>query len=242
MVLSQDRTGGGITFGEVNDDAESVEGYRQHRFTPWPGATRVLLVRHGESAAAHPDRPFPLKDGHGDPPLHANGERQAEALADRLAATEDVAAIYVTTLRRTHQTAAPLAALLGLVPIVEPDLREVHLGEWEGGEFRVRAANGDPVFAEVMRQQRWDLIPGAESHADFDARLQAGLGRIVRANPHRTVVAVVHGGVIGQLLAHCVGTSGFAFVGSDNASISELVVDGDRQVLRRFNDTAHLRN
>ena len=242
MVLSQDRTGGGITFGEVNDDAESVEGYRQHRFTPWPGATRVLLVRHGESAAAHPDRPFPLKDGHGDPPLHANGERQAEALADRLAATEDVAAIYVTTLRRTHQTAAPLAALLGLVPIVEPDLREVHLGEWEGGEFRVRAANGDPVFAEVMRQQRWDLIPGAEPWAGFDTRLQAGLGRIVRANPHRTVVAVVHGGVIGQLLAHCVGTSGFAFVGSDNASISELVVDGDRQVLRRFNDTAHLRN
>ena len=243
MVLSQDRTSGGITFGEVNEDAEPVEGHRQHRYIPPPGATRVLLVRHGESEPAMPGRPFPLKDGHGDPDLHPEGHRQAELLAARIADGEaDVAAIYVTTLRRTHQTAAPLAALLGLVPIVEPDLREVHLGEWEGGEFRVRAANGDPVFAEVMRQQRWDLIPGAESHADFDARLQAGLGRIVRANPHRTVVAVVHGGVIGQLLAHCVGTSGFAFVGSDNASISELVVDGDRQVLRRFNDTAHLRN
>ena len=38
----------------------------------------------------------------------------------------------MTTLRRTHETAAPLAARLGLTPIVEPDLREVHLGEWEG--------------------------------------------------------------------------------------------------------------
>ena len=47
-------------------------------------------------------------------------------------------AIYVTTMQRTHQTAAPLAAALGITPRVEPDLREVFLGEWDGGEFRFR--------------------------------------------------------------------------------------------------------
>lgn len=219
--------------------ATSAEGFRQHRYVAPAGATRVLLVRHGESAAAHPDRPFPLVDGHGDPPLHDEGHRQAERLAHRLE-REPIRAIYVTTLRRTHQTAAPLAARLGLEPIVEPDLREVHLGEWEGGQLRVRAAAGDPIFAEVIAHERWDRIPGAEPLDAFDARLRAGLARIVARHPDETVVAVVHGGVIGQLLAGAVGATGFAFTGADNASISELVVRGDRVTIRRFNDVAHL--
>lgn len=218
---------------------ETPEGFRQHRFVVPPEATRILLVRHGESAPAHPDRPFPLVDGHGDPPLHPDGIVQAEAVGRRLAG-ERVDAIYVTTLRRTHETAAPLASALGLEPVVEADLREVHLGDWEGGGLRVRAAAGDPIYLDAIARQRWDAIPGAESLDAFDERLQRGLARIVAAHPGGSVVAVVHGGVIGQLLAHAVGLEGFAFVGADNASISELVVIGGRQVLRRFNDTAHL--
>jgi probable phosphoglycerate mutase len=66
------------------------------------------------------------------------------------------------------------------------------------------------------------------------------LRTIVDAHPGGRVVVVVHGGVIGQLMATAAGSSPFAFNGSDNASISELVVDGDRQIVRRFNDTAHL--
>jgi probable phosphoglycerate mutase len=46
--------------------------------------------------------------------------------------------------------------------------------------------------------------------------------------------------VIGQLLAHATGAGSFSFTGSDNASISQIVVLGDNWVVRRFNDTAHL--
>src|SRR3954469_23582754 len=109
--------------------------YRQSRFRRPPGATEILLVRHGESEPLVEGRPFPLVDGHGDPALAPEGEIQAERVGERLS-TEPIVAIYVTTLRRTHQTAAPLAARLGLTPIVEPDLREVHLGDWEGELFR----------------------------------------------------------------------------------------------------------
>ena len=130
----------------------------------------MLLVRHGESAPAHPDRPFPLLDGHGDPPLDPVGVQQAELLADRLQ-HETIDAIYVTTLQRTHETAAPLAGALGLTLVVEPDLREVFLGEWEGGAFRERAAAGDPIFQQIFTEQRWDVIPGAEPHEDFDERV-----------------------------------------------------------------------
>jgi probable phosphoglycerate mutase len=54
------------------------------------------------------------------------------------------------------------------------------------------------------------------------------------------VVVVVHGGVIGTLLSVATGSEGFAFITADNASISEIVVHGDRWIVRRFNDICHL--
>ena len=215
------------------------EGIRQHRFTPPPGSTVVLVVRHGESAAEIPGKPFPLRDGHGDPELHPHGVRQAVLLADRLE-HEDIDAIYVTTLQRTHQTAAPLAARLGITPIVEPDLREVFLGDWEGGIFRSKAIDNDPVFHEIFRQERWDVIPGAEPHDDFDTRVWSAFERIVAAHRDRTVMVVAHGGVIGHLLHRVTDSRRFAFSVADNASISEVVAGPDRIVLRRYNDVSHL--
>ena len=225
------------TVATMSDTAP--EGFRQHRYRAPADATTILLVRHGESAPAHPDRPFPLVDGHGDPPLHDNGHQQARALADRLV-HEPIDAIYVTTLQRTHQTAAPLAAALGIEPVVEPELREVFLGSLEGGGLRVAAAAGDPVVRRVYTEQRWDVIPGAEPDLAFEARTVGAVRRLADAHRGQRIVAVVHGGVIGRVLASATASSGFAFAGADNASISEIVVESGRIVVRRFNDTAHL--
>ncbi len=220
-------------------EQQPPEGFRQHRFFAPPGSTTILLVRHGESAPARPDEPFPLADGHGDPPLHPDGVVQAARVGERLA-RQPIDAVYVTSLRRTHETAAPLVQRLAMTPIVEPDLREVHLGEWEGGLMRSRVAQGDPLLAEILRQERWDVIPAAEPLEVFHARTVGAINRIAAGHPDQVVVAVVHGGVIGQLLHHATGSSRFAFASADNASISELVVHEDRWQLRRFNDTAHL--
>ena len=138
-----------------------MKEYRQHRFTAPQGATQILLVRHGESRAASLENPFPLIDGQGDPELAETGREQAERVGERLRHLP-VDAIYVTNLTRTHETAAPLAGHLGLVPIEEPDLREVHLGEWEGGLLRIKAFENDPVYLQMQSEQRWDVIPGAE--------------------------------------------------------------------------------
>ncbi len=148
--------------------------------------------------------------------------------------------MYVTPLRRTAQTAAPLAARLALEPRVEPDLREVNLGEWENGGLRRHTRAGHPLAVRIFAEQRWDVIPGAEPAPVFAARVRAGIGRIAAAHPDGLAVAVVHGGVIGQVLADAAGARGLAFSGADNGSISEIVVTDDRWVVRRFNDTAHL--
>ena len=202
----------------------------------------MILVRHGESQPADPDDPFPLVDGHGDPPLHdPDGVEQAAAACRRLIESgEDFAAVYVTTLQRTRQTAQPLLDHLGVEPIVEADLREVHLGEWEGGEFRKRAADHDPLILRMWEEQRWDVIPGAEQGEVFSARVRAGVERIAGKHPDETVAVFTHGGVIGQIMAEATGAQGFAFTGSDNCGITHIVVTPDRWFVRAWNDTGHL--
>lgn len=213
--------------------------YRQSRFSPPSGAVEILLVRHGESAPFREGDVVAVLDGHGDPPLSPEGRWQAERVGERLA-HERIDAIYVSTLTRTAQTAAPLAGRLGLTPLVERDLREVYLGEWEGGIFRVHAAAGHPAFLQSIAEERWEVIPGAERDRAFVERTRRAIEGIVAAHPDERVAVFVHGGVIGALLSHATGSRPFAFSGSDNASISHLVVAGERWILRRFNDTGHL--
>lgn len=216
-----------------------MSGGRQHRFAPPKGAADLLLIRHGETQVAVRGEQFPMVDGQGDPRLLPEGEAQAIAVRDRLK-TEPIKAIYVTTMVRTHQTAAPLATHLGLKPRVEPDLREVFLGDWDGGEYRFRAAERDPAIVRALERQEWGEIPGAETTAALQARVRAGLHRIAAAHPDELVAVVVHGGVVAAALAIATGSPAFAFHGANNGSISRLVVHGERMILRGFNDVSHL--
>jgi probable phosphoglycerate mutase len=213
--------------------------YRQGRFRRPAGATEILLVRHGESAPLIEGIPVALADGHGDPPLDPVGEAQALRVADRLR-DEDLAAIYVSSLQRTVQTAAPLVALRGIEPIVEPDLREVFLGEWEGELFRIYAAQRHPLVVQSYTEERWDVIPGAEPADAFAARVRAAITRIAERHRDQCVAVFTHGGVIAQTISQATGSRPFAFLTADNGSISHLVVTDERWFVRRFNDTSHL--
>ncbi|MBQ0928114.1 histidine phosphatase family protein [Saccharopolyspora endophytica] len=213
--------------------------YRQSAFTPPAGATDILLVRHGESAPAVPGRPFDLVDGQGDPELAPAGRVHAERVGRRLA-DERLDALYVTNLRRTSETAAPLATRLGLVPQVEKDLREVHLGEFEGGLFRQKVAQNDPVIQRMHSEGRWDVIPGAEPAEALRDRVAGAIGRLAAAHPDERIAVFTHGGVIGEIMSIASGSLPMAFLGASNGSISQIVVTAERWIVRRFNDTAHL--
>jgi probable phosphoglycerate mutase len=212
--------------------------YRQIQFRLPPEATELILVRHGESEAAVEGEPFELVEGHGDPALAPEGRAQAELVGERLAA-EPIDAIYVSNLRRTAQTAAPLAGRLGLTPFVDRDLREVYLGDWESGLFRKKVIERDPIAVRMSEEQRWDVIPGAEPSDQFAARTKAVVERIAAAHTDQRVAVFAHGGIIGEMLCQAAGATGFAFT-PDNASISQLIVTPLRWGVRRFNDTAHL--
>ncbi|MBI5105558.1 MAG: histidine phosphatase family protein [Solirubrobacterales bacterium] len=217
------------------------EEYPQRRFALPPDATEVVLVRHGASQAAVPGEPFELLEGHADPPLSDEGRRQAALVGERLSA-ERLDGVFVTPLQRTRQTAEPLVARNGHEPVVVPELREVRLGEWEGGEMRIRARQGDPMFLRIIQEERWDVIPGAEPMDEFGARVAAGLESIVaQAGAGARVAAFVHGGVIGEICRQVTRSRPFAFVHADNCSITSVVAFAEgHRLLRSFNDTSHL--
>lgn len=199
----------------------------------------MVLVRHGQSIPFTEGEPFPLVDGHGDPPLSPRGMFQAELVGQRLA-DEPISAIYVSTLTRTHQTAAPLAARLGLGVAVEPDLREVFLGDWEGGEFRRRSADGHPAALRMRERLEWSEAPGAESNAELTARTSAALTRITLAHPDEMVAVFCHGGVIASIMGFVTGLNPFTFGGVRNGSLTYLYATDDRWFIRAFNDAAHI--
>jgi probable phosphoglycerate mutase len=187
---------------------------------------------------AGPD--FPANaEGQADPELSPLGAEQARLMGERLAEA-GLAAIYVTSLRRTQQTAEVLAKLTGLEPRIEPDLREIFLGEWEGGEFRRRAEVRDPRMVQLLAGAGWDVVPGAEPAEKFATRVHAALARIHEAHPGERVAVISHGGVIGQALALATGARALAFMACDNASICQLILHGDNWIARRYNDTQHL--
>ena len=152
-----------------------------------PARPRVLVVRHGESAPEHPGQAVPA----------ARRARRPRAPPARRAPGASCSPSGCSTSRSTRSTSRRCGARtrprrrsparLGLTPIEEPDLREVFLGEWEGGVFRsTRGRQRPDLPARSSAEERWDVIPGAEPHDDFDARVWRGFQRIVAAHPDQT--------------------------------------------------------
>ena len=109
----------------------------------------IFVVRHAEradggAAAGAPAAPGMMAN---DPPLSAAGEQRAARLASMLAAAA-VRQIVVTEYRRTAQTAAPLAARLGLTPGViaarEADALAAQLRRADGNVLVVGHSNTIP--------------------------------------------------------------------------------------------------
>jgi probable phosphoglycerate mutase len=213
----------------------------QQRYALPPKSTRLLLVRHGAAAVAPLDgEALAILDGFNDPPLAEVGREQAAAVGARLA-VDPPDRIFVSGLARTVETAAPLVEATGIRPVEVPDLREVHLGEWDH-QYPHKMASRDPLIERIEAEQRWDVIPGAEPAADFTTRVRAGIDLVIEATgPGATAAVFVHGGVISELISIATGSRPLAFLFSENTSVNELVkLRGERWMLRSFNDTKHL--
>lgn len=200
------------------------------------GGTELLLIRHGHSADV-----VPGSAESNDPALDEEGERQAELLGARLAPDRKrIDAVYSSDLRRASGTARWLAGPRGLGVETRPALREVHLGDWERGEFRRRAAVRDPEWLAFAQTGRWDNVPGSEGDDALRARVRGAIEDIVAGHPDHTVAVVAHGGVINAYLAEVTGNPRSFFAAIENTSITVVRANRDLRTIVVMNDCSHL--
>ncbi|MCG5445540.1 bifunctional RNase H/acid phosphatase [Micromonospora sp. NIE79] len=204
-------------------------------------ATRLILVRHGETAYTEQRR----YSGRGDVPLSERGRAQARATGTRVAElAPSVAAVLSSPLSRCTATAASIAeALGGDVPVrTEDDLIECDFGQWEGR-----------TFAEVRQEWPGEMDawlaspriapPGGESFTHVAERAHRVMSGLLTAYPGETVVVVSHVSPIKLVLRDALAAGdGFLhrlFLDAAGISVLDLWPDGGVAV-RTVNDTAHL--
>ena len=144
--------------------------------------------------------------GQADPPLSDSGRAQCQAVADRLASVS-IQAIFSSDLVRARETAAAIALRHpGLEARLDPDLREISLGQWEGADRQSLERDWPDLYARWSVRPSWDLVPGGEGAAAFKARSIGALGRAAAAvAPDQTVAVMTHIGVVRTLLSTMVG-------------------------------------
>lgn len=199
--------------------------------------TELILVRHGETAWNHERR----IQGQIDIPLSEVGQRQAE-LAGRRFMGLAVAAVHTSDLLRASQTAAPIAAVLGLPMVLDTDLRERHYGTLQGLRYADIARDQPERFARMQARDLTDDFEGGESIPAFHSRVRARLTAIADAYPGKRVVVVAHGGVLDGAWRLVTGAAldGVRDVGLFNASLNTIARTPAGWRLVRWGDVDHL--
>ena len=191
---------------------------------------RLTLVRHGRPDEGHAARPH-------DPPLRADGRRQAEAVATLLA-DEGVTAIVASPLLRAHETALPLARRLSLTirtvdGWAEADRHVQHyrstetlraLGDAEWLRFLddpVRYLGGDP---ESFRQTVLDTLR-ATAEGDDDAH----------------VAIFTHGLPINVALSFVLGLEKIVHFRPGYGSVTRVIARSGRFGVVSVNESAHFK-
>ncbi|WP_189228056.1 bifunctional RNase H/acid phosphatase [Streptomyces flaveolus] len=204
-------------------------------------ATFVLL-RHGETLLT-PQKRFSGSGG-SDPSLSAVGREQAARVAEGLARRGTIQAIVTSPLARTRETAAVVAARLGLEVTVEEGLRETDFGAWEGLTFgEVRERYPDDLNAWLASPDA-EPTGGGESFTATGARIAATRDRLVSAYAGRTVLLVSHVTPIKTFVQLALGAPPESLFRMELSAASLSAVayyaDGGASV-RLFNETSHLR-
>ena len=159
--------------------------------------THLYLVRHGQTDWNVEGR----WQGQADVPLNERGRQQAAQVARALSKL-GLVAIYSSDLLRARETANTLAALTGLEVQLDPRLREIHQGEWQGmlvSEIQER-------YGEAFQRRKDDPLnvapPGGETVLQVKERVVDAIEDIVQQHPQERVAVVSHGFALAVIQVH----------------------------------------
>ena len=165
-----------------------------------PPLTTVHFVRHGTTTTTGKVLPGRAKGLH----LSDEGQKQAEAVAQRLAAVPKIDGLYVSPLERTRETAAPIARERGLKAVIERGLLECDFGDWTGAELKELAKR--PEWKTVQRYPSGFRFPNGESFREMQTRITSAVASLCQRHPGASLVCVSHADPIKAAVADALGT------------------------------------
>jgi broad specificity phosphatase PhoE len=180
---------------------------------------RLILVRHGQTPA---NVDGILESTVPGPGLTALGHDQAEALVEALA-DEKIDAIFVSSMIRTHLTAAPLVAARGLEPAVRDGLREIAAGDVEGKTDEASVHQYVHTLLEWCAGELDVRMPGAETGREVIDRFDQVVDE-AEAMGVDSVVLVSHGAMIRAWCAARTGNVDLDFVSNHYVVNTGIVV------------------
>jgi len=199
--------------------------------------TRIILTRHGHVDWIAPER----FRGRAELPLSKLGERQAEALARRVAQSWAPDAIYTSPLSRCVRTGEAIARATGAPAQVLADLVDTHYGQWQGlTHEEVRARWPDEAQAWFTTPDL-AVIPDGETLGDVLVRVMRVLHLVLRRHAGQTVVLVGHDSSNRVLLMQCLGLplARYWRIKQEPCCVNEIVVAGSEFTIHRINETQH---
>lgn len=204
-------------------------------------ATRIIAIRHGETAWNVETR----LQGHKDIALNAHGQWQAARTAEALA-DEDIAAIYTSDLARARATAEAIAQRTtnhqARIVRPSPGLRERGFGIFEGQTY-AQIATDWPEGSERWRRRDPDFAPpGGETLLQVRERVVHTVQTLAQAHTGEQIVLVAHGGVMDALYRLATGQDVQAPRTWElgNAAINRLLWTPDSLTVVGWSDTGHL--
>ncbi|MEG6523748.1 alpha-ribazole phosphatase [Desulfotomaculum sp. 1211_IL3151] len=159
----------------------------------------IYLIRHGALETKGGKRFI----GQIDLPMSADGLTQVKRLGQELSYVR-FRQIFCSDLQRSRQTAEMIAAKHKLAPNVCPELREIHLGEWEGRYFEEIRRRFPSEFIQRGKDIANFCTPGGESFNQCNQRVLAKLAKMVRTTTGNILI-VGHAGVNRLILCHVLG-------------------------------------
>ena len=158
-------------------------------------ATRIIAVRHGETAWNVAAR----IQGQLDVGLNDTGRWQARRVGEALVG-EPITAVYTSDLGRAHQTAQSIAEVTGVPVVPDEGLRERSFGIFEGKTFsEIEETWPDHAHNWRKRIPDWEPPEGGESLLQLRARVTRTLESLASRHPGEQIVVVAHGGVLDAL-------------------------------------------
>ncbi len=200
--------------------------------------TTIYLIRHGQSMGNLERRLL----GHTDLPLTDFGKRQAERAAEYLSPF-GITRVYSSDLQRAMQTAAPLAARMGLTVVPDAGLREIDAGDWEGLPFTLIKEKWPEEYHTFRVDLGQSVPPHGEATQHAADRLFTTISRIVSENPDEKILVASHAAVICMFTARVLGLAPGEVQRlrlASNASVSVFEHDGERFHLATYGNDGYL--